>query len=653
MLENIRTTLNLTGLDQVFPTSFVTSNNLTVLSFQANSVCALNDTTCINNRTANFSAVFLPPGFTNLGVINSTLTIATFAQNTTTPTNNTVNCSFPCTSCDQLDGTICTECIRGFLALQGTCISLMCPVLYCSVCEEMACIECLPSFILVNGQCVCQANFAVDVFNSPNSVCTCQSSNASDYTVCQINNCIACSNSSFCIQCVPGFNVTANGLCSGCSVLNCQNCITDVFCFACSSSFNLSTSGTCVQCNDSNCKVCQGNGSCGICMPNYSLSVVFVNGGSVSACVQCNVANCQYCNEMNVCSFCALGYLPNNGTCEFINAAQCELPCASCNLTTGACMACMSPPYSFQPNSNGSCFLCQVLNCAGCLETDPTVCNFCGFGYILDLTNPLQCVPAPSCISFGINGTCLECTAIHALDLTTSQCIPCQVPQGCLNCSIANITMCTGCNKGLFLQNGSCMPCPPLCASCNSNGCLMFKPEVKKVDDIILLVSCRFPCMTCNGTDPFYCTVCEPGFANVNGTCEPCTPSSNCETCNASAPSQCTSCVSNGFLNTATNTCSYCSENCIACQGEGNCTYCVTGFSPVNGICTKVGSCSRYCYICNSDGTCGMCYPGYVDVGLGNCSPGIPGCVVHYPILPILCESCVAGTVLNPITHYC
>ena len=112
----------------------------------------------------------------------------------------------------------------------------------------------------------------------------------------------------------------------------------------------------------------------------------------------------------------------------------------------------MSPPYSFQPNSNGFYFLCQVLNCAGCLETDPTVCNFCSYGITSISQIPYSAFP-PSYISFGINGTCLECTAIHGLDLTTSQCIPCQVPQGCL----------------------------------------MFKPEVKKIDDIILLVSCRFP----------------------------------------------------------------------------------------------------------------------------------------------------------------
>ena len=134
----------------------------------------------------------------------------------------------------------------------------------------------------------------------------------------------------------------------------------------------------------------------------------------------------------------------------------------------------------------------------------------------------------------------------------------------------------------------------------------------------------------------------------------PCNPNSKCQSCNGTSLDQCTSCIANGHLDNNTKVCSYCSPFCRSCYGEGNCTLCDSGYQLVNGTCSKITmNCSKYCAVCKTNGECGVCYPGFVDAGNGVCTPAIAGCYAHYPLLPVLCSSCIAGSVLNTATSQC
>ena len=232
-----------------------------------------------------------------------------------------------------------------------------------------------------------------------------------------------------------------------------------------------------------------------------------VNG--VQECQSCNVTLCNNCSVIGVCTSCQVGSTLTNGVCQ-ADFIKCLFPCTSCNQLTGVCEECLAPPFSLLPSSNGSCYYCYIFNCRHCSETDPAVCSICNKGFILDSSNTSRCVAISGCMNASnvTVGTCEVCSPLYALNTTTNMCVSCQVPQGCLTCDISNINVCTQCQMGLFLQNGTCFMCPDLCFSCDASGCLQFSPEVLTVNDKILLVGCPFPCKSCNGSDPFYCTDC-------------------------------------------------------------------------------------------------------------------------------------------------
>ena len=173
----------------------------------------------------------------------------------------------------------------------------------------------------------------------------------------------------------------------------------------------------------------------------------------------------------------------------------------------------MSPPYSYFPGVNNTCFLCHVIHCTTCQESDPSICLVCNYGFYLDSSSVSQCVPNPNClsisnVSLGTVGKCTNCSSLHVLDTSTNLCVPCKVAQGCVTCDPTNLTKCTNCGYSFFLYENECKPCPALCSSCNEDGCISYTSEVKKLNDIIILVSCRFPCLSCNFNDPFYCDYC-------------------------------------------------------------------------------------------------------------------------------------------------
>ena len=134
MLNNIRSSLGLGTLKQVYLTSFQPTGNEIILTFRADTNCTLSDTNCSTARMNDFTTLFSPPGFANVSVTNSSITITQFTKTTTNTSINTVNCTYPCSACDIVDGSLCTECIRGFFAEGGTCVSQECPVLYCQSC---------------------------------------------------------------------------------------------------------------------------------------------------------------------------------------------------------------------------------------------------------------------------------------------------------------------------------------------------------------------------------------------------------------------------------------------------------------------------------------------------------------------------------------
>lgn len=304
-----------------------------------------------------------------------------------------------------------------------------------------------------------------------------------------------------------------------------------------------------------------------------------------------------------------------------------------CSSSTPGCLYCAAP-YSLLP-SNGTCFVCMVPNCFICNETNLKVCFTCSSGYTLSSNG---CIPQLGCLYTDINGTCTTCNNLYALS-NSGACLPCQVVQGCSACNVQNLTICTQCQPGFFLSNGTCSPCPPLCISCNATACFNYSSSVLIIGGEVVIGTCLPPCQ-CTQGDPYLCTSCELGYYLINGTCMPCVSSSWCSACNSSNPSQCLSCPLYGGLVTinGTSVCQYCGQYCLICNGVSNCTNCTVGYQLIGGACQQNIGCSQYCYICSSSGdNCLQCYPGFVPAG-SSCVPGVSGCFNSYPYDPSICE---------------
>lgn len=137
---------------------------------------------------------------------------------------------------------------------------------------------------------------------------------------------------------------------------------------------------------------------------------------NVSYCLTCNIANCIACSNNDVCATCGNGYILNNGSCGL-----CLFPCGELT-ASGSCSSCLSP-FNFVPFANGTCFICNVPNCANCTDDSALQCFVCSPPFTL--TSGLQCQ--------------LSC------------------PANCISC---NQTICSSCTLFYFLISKFCLLCP-------------------------------------------------------------------------------------------------------------------------------------------------------------------------------------------------
>lgn len=142
-------------------------------------------------------------------------------------------------------------------------------------------------------------------------------------------------------------------------------------------------------------------GVCAACKNGYELNSLS------NTCLLCFVSNCINCISDNVCSACQPGYIlsADKKTCIF---SSCSFPCSTCNNITQQCTSCISPPFNANPDPNGQCYTCDVLNCLTCAFNNTTVCLACSASFTL------------------VNGICQSSCYLT----------------GCLSCSSGNPTIC-------------------------------------------------------------------------------------------------------------------------------------------------------------------------------------------------------------------
>ena len=217
----------------------------------------------------------------------------------------------------------------------------------------------------------------------------------------------------------------------------------------------------------------------------------------------------------------------------------------------------------------------------------------------------------------------------------------------CAECNLYNITECTACSDGLFLNsNSQCEACPANCESCGSATSCAYCEDGYSVSSTssLCVAECQLPCLTCADNNPSYCLSCPVNAEAVNGACV-----ANF-TCNST--STCTDC---GYglnyifapISTTTAVCAPCPDlpNCIQCDDVDNyvCSICKNGYYLNDNL--ACSACNSNCTSCWSDTICTGCAPGWTlkkGQTEGRCRACESPCLTCKGKTKY-CTSCVAG----------
>lgn len=109
---------------------------------------------------------------------------------------------------------------------------------------------------------------------------------------------------------------------------------------------------------------------------------------------------------------------------------------------------------------------CQDSNCVSCAPTSD-VCTTCREGYFANDAGQCEAC-TESCLSCDSADTCSLCengyVPVESDGITfCGQCL-----SSCGVCDSTDLGNCLRCNKGFYLQEGSCEICPDGCTRCNS-----------------------------------------------------------------------------------------------------------------------------------------------------------------------------------------
>ncbi|KAL4456740.1 hypothetical protein ABPG73_014766 [Tetrahymena malaccensis] len=502
----------------------------------------------------------------------------------------------------------------------------------CQTCNNASsCSTCIQGYYFDGNQCsMCD-----------NSCLSCTGQGASNCDICQNNYYISTKQNN---QCVPDCNLNqaqyidqTNPLqkyCKQC-ISSCQTCSSQQNCTSCITGYYLNQN-VCLKC-DGSCQSCTGSGpnSCSICsqqgyyistqqnnlcVPQCDLSQAqYIDSSNSSQlfCKKC-LPSCQACSDGQSCTSCIVGYYLANNICN-----KCDSSCASCKGPSSSdCLTCNQSQYFISVKQNNICV---------------PICDLSQSQFI-DNSNPLQayCQICMSSCQTCINLTsCTSC--VQGYYLNGSICSQCD--SSCLSCSGSTSSDCSVCaQSGYYISlnlNKKCV------ASCDTSQAQYIdfstnpqQPYCRK---------CSSLCQTCS--DSQSCTTCIQGYYLQASQCFPCDTS--CLSCSKAGPSNCIVCQQQGyFISTKQNNicvascdltqgqyidqsnpqqyyCKQCSNFCQSCNNQQNCLACIQGYYLNNNKCFQ---CDASCLQCSDQGSsnCTICQQSgyYISTKLNNqCVP--------------------------------
>ena len=430
-----------------------------------------------------------------------------------------------------------------------------------------------------------------------------------------------------CLNCNPGYFLSAAGTCSMCPVgtgklgdpelpypaanpvgtavctiacdSTCTTCVgtaaTD--CLNCNAGYWWAGSGTCSSClagqgKPTDTAIVTAAASAAACTVTCDASCKICSGGAADECLSCKAT--YFKSAASICSPCtALKGKPADTTTvtapTTASAActdTCHVSCAKCSgPTANDCVTC-SAGYFY--SAAGVCSLCPTskgkiidsalptvslnLGVTECGITCHETCQTCAG------TSSNQCT---TCLPgrYWNNGQCTRCPsgkgkpadtnaffAAEADTSCTSDCHP-----SCQMCKGPGETDCLSCSAGYWWAGeGTCTSCPVGRGKPFDTNLFPVAPGSAEACYIFCDI-CTSGCKTCT-SEPTVCSTCVPGRLFQEGSCLQCPD--NCLTC--SSTETCTACEPNFVLSADGSTCSKCAvENCQTCEASIDiCTKC-------------------------------------------------------------------------------
>ena len=452
------------------------------------------------------------------------------------------------------------------------------------------------------------------------------------------------SDSSKCLECLPGLY----GVSSHC-VFNCSHCIqglcsADSCLLGCADGYARYQAG-CVRCFSS-CETCDssswGNNTClscpltkwgDLCENTCSASCMGNRCNQKTGTCECASGfyiekdnscskcppSCQTCESGTQCTLCANGTYGD--TCQH----QCNRNCLTCENKSDQCTKCAEGQFL----RDDTCYPCKE-GCFGCSwanDSNAENCTSCSNGFYLDKTEGsslLECFKcSPGCSKCDINGReghCQGCAGgYYPYDnvCCPNNCTSCSVSRA--NCPGCFTTWCDNCKEGLY--GHLCQKeCSNNCLTCEGRSCTTCKPGHYSLSTYAHENYCECSISQCEArNDDGSCYTCkeEGWYPRLTDCCQ----CHNCKDMNCDKSGNCLSgCVTfqghQKFGAKCDKQCNRVLNNCWNCTGltyeSVKCLSCVTNFHYVSDD-GKCVSCPRHCKgsRCGDGGVCFSCDKGW------------------------------------------
>ncbi|KAL7711940.1 Tyrosine kinase [Entamoeba marina] len=506
--------------------------------------------------------------------------------------SSVLNCLFiePIDNCIEYEGEFCIQCSDGYYVDDETNSCFACSS-NCLHCNSTHCNQCYSSpiyYYLSSDQKTC-----IDCSQSINDeICgRCPQQYFYDSSLKQCSscktNCLSCTNSSNCYQCIDGYYLTGSIGNEECQIIN--NCessyISQNGCLKCITGYQL-INGICLECSN-DCKDCLFNDlnellNCSICndgFVNYNGNCISLstfhcsNGSTTQGCYDCE--NGYFMNELWVCQQCDSSCstcIQNSTYCidcstnyyKNKNGLTCEKVDENCDVfDQWGCLKCKSVDevldnYGYYiPENSQTCQQCND-HCTVCSD-EPYYCNECSTGYVLkynttastSLKSRYYCDQKEDSCKTTLFGYCIECLEHYFLVGDENNGITClQCHESCSVCS--NTYSCITCDDGYYLPkelfgtNSTCRDVIEINMTCETStmGCLECKESFyRKTKDDYNCTECPTNCLNCTYSttvESVICLSCKTNSEYVeDGKCVSCDLIDNCESCNSKGCIQC------------------------------------------------------------------------------------------------------------------